>query len=75
MQKELNSRAVVYLNVDIAVQGNYTFNAKGTHSLRDTIFNAAKKVPNPSPEEVDFGRKTVYDTWYKRTSEGADIPT
>ena len=72
MQKELNSRAVVYLNVDIAVAGNYTFLAAGTYSSRDIIYNAAKKIPNPNKEEFDLGRKTIYDTWQRRTSEGTN---
>ena len=74
MQKELNSRAVVYLNTDIAVGGNFTFSTYGTQSIRDVIFNAAKKVPNPDQEEFDLGRKTVYDTWYMRTRKDKDVP-
>ena len=74
MQKELNSRAVVYLNLDVAVAGNYTFRTTGTHSLEDIVFNSAKKVQNPNKEEFNLGRKTVYDTWYYRTSKGSNIP-
>ena len=75
MQKELSSRAVVYLNVDIAVGGNYTFDPKGTVSLQNIFHDAAKKVENPNRDEFDNGRNTVYDTWYNRTSRGASLPS
>ena len=74
MQKELNSRAIVYLNVDASIVGNYTFFPLGTHSLRDIVFDAAKKVMNPNKEEYGLGRRTVYDTWFERENHGADVP-
>jgi len=61
--KELNARAVAYINVDIAVQGNHTFRGFGVYSLSDLVFEASKIVDNPDPEEIADGRKTVYDTW------------
>ncbi|XP_064646378.1 N-acetylated-alpha-linked acidic dipeptidase 2-like [Lineus longissimus] len=61
--KNLAARSVAYLNVDIAVQGNYSFRAKCIPSLYDALLHAAKVTPNPNPAEVAAGRKTVYDTW------------
>ncbi|KAK7502667.1 hypothetical protein BaRGS_00005917 [Batillaria attramentaria] len=73
--KSLGARAVAYANIDIAVQGNYSLRALGTPLLYRSIFEAAKKVPNPNPDEVAANRRTVYDTW--RASfpwEGQDLP-
>jgi len=61
--KELNTRAVAYINVDIAVLGNHTFRGAGVYSLSDLVFEASKTVDNPDPAEIADGRKTVYDTW------------
>ncbi|XP_061183780.1 N-acetylated-alpha-linked acidic dipeptidase 2-like [Saccostrea echinata] len=59
--KNLGSRAVAYLNVDIAVQGNYSLRSLGTPLLNSVIYDATKKVPNP--DEQELAMKTVYDKW------------
>lgn len=64
-QKMLQSQAVAYLNVDIAVQGNFSLRANGIPSLFKATWDAAKVVENPDPQEVSAGRKMVYDTWLK----------
>lgn len=61
--KSLGARAVAYVNIDIAVQGNYSLRALGTPLLYHSTYEAAKKVPNPNAAEESAGRKTVYDTW------------
>ncbi|KAL3873958.1 hypothetical protein ACJMK2_037033 [Sinanodonta woodiana] len=61
--KSLGARAVGYLNVDIAVQGNATLRGEGTPLLFRITYEAAKRVPNPNDTEISLGRKTVYDTW------------
>ncbi|KAK4312971.1 hypothetical protein Pmani_015636 [Petrolisthes manimaculis] len=60
---QLMDRGVVYLNVDMAIEGNVTLRAKSAPLLYDALFQAAAKVPNPNPDEVTAGRPTVYDTW------------
>ncbi|XP_066938487.1 putative N-acetylated-alpha-linked acidic dipeptidase isoform X1 [Macrobrachium rosenbergii] len=65
-EKQLASRAVAYLNVDMAIEGNYTLRTKSAPLLYDVIFEGTKKIPNPNPEEVAEGRTTVYDTWALR---------
>ena len=42
--KILHERAVAYLNVDVAVEGNYTLTGQGVPLLQDAIFTVAKKV-------------------------------
>ncbi|XP_066975431.1 putative N-acetylated-alpha-linked acidic dipeptidase [Macrobrachium rosenbergii] len=64
--KLLAGRAVVYLNVDTAIEGNYTFKAASSPLLTKVLFDAAVKVPNPDEDEVNAGRLTVYDTWALR---------
>ncbi|XP_078163405.1 peptidase M28 family protein isoform X2 [Carex rostrata] len=53
----LHSKAVVYLNVDCAVQG-VGFNAATTPQLDKLLIDITKKVKDP-----DVEGKTVYDTW------------
>ncbi|KAA0186039.1 hypothetical protein HAZT_HAZT010103 [Hyalella azteca] len=42
--KQLSDRAVAYLNIDQAFNGNYTFRAQASPLLRDIIYNATKEV-------------------------------
>ncbi|KAK7070639.1 N-acetylated-alpha-linked acidic dipeptidase 2 [Halocaridina rubra] len=62
----LKDRAVVYLNVDAVMEGNYSFSALAVPHLSDIIYDMAKLVPNPNPEEVNKGNKYIYDTWSER---------
>lgn len=61
--KSLGARTVAYLNVDIAVQGNYSLRALGTPLLFRSLYEATQRVPNPNITETEAGRHTVYDTW------------
>ncbi|XP_053545574.1 glutamate carboxypeptidase 2-like [Bombina bombina] len=76
LNKVLNSRTVAYLNVDLALSGNSTLRALATPILHKVLFEAAKKVENPNPKEVQAGRKTVYDTWLASlpSSHDATVP-
>nr|XP_039258723.1 putative N-acetylated-alpha-linked acidic dipeptidase [Styela clava] len=62
-QKVLGSRSVAYLNADPLVYGDYTFNARGSPSLKKAVFEATKLVPNLNPTEISNGRETIYATW------------
>ncbi|XP_069193341.1 N-acetylated-alpha-linked acidic dipeptidase 2 isoform X1 [Procambarus clarkii] len=64
--KQLSDRAVAYLNVDMALEGNYTLRTMSSPLLTDAVFESAKKIPNPDPAEVMVGRKSVYTTWAAR---------
>lgn len=67
--KSLGARAVGYLNVDIAVEGNFSLEAEGTPMLYNALIKATKKVSNPNMAEDAAGRKKVYDTWMKTFPE------
>ncbi|XP_074651751.1 N-acetylated-alpha-linked acidic dipeptidase 2-like isoform X2 [Tubulanus polymorphus] len=71
--KSLGERAVAYLNVDIAVQGNHSIQVKGTPLLSKVLHEAAKLVPNPNTTEVGFGKKTLYDKWAQFSN--STVPT
>ncbi|XP_020087507.1 probable glutamate carboxypeptidase 2 isoform X1 [Ananas comosus] len=62
----LHSKAVVYLNVDCAVQGPGFF-AGATPQLDKLLIDVTKKVKDP-----DLGDGTVYHTW-ERTDGGINI--
>ena len=70
MEKRLLLQAVAYVNIDIAVEGNRTFRAKASPSLKQLLFNSSMAVSNPSYGEIVKGRKTVFDTWL---NEDADL--
>lgn len=61
--KSLGSRAVAYLNVDIAVEGNYSLEIEGTPMLHSSVIRASRLVANPNAAQVAAGKPYVYDTW------------
>ncbi|VDM57142.1 unnamed protein product [Angiostrongylus costaricensis] len=60
----LRQRGVVYLNMD-CLHGNTSLHVGSIPSLHHVLFEAAKKVSNPSKAEQRKGRKTLYDSWLK----------
>lgn len=61
-------RAVAYLNVDIAVTGNYTLDGGATPLVHHALYEATKKVPNPNTAQAG---RSVYDNW-KMTTPNED---
>jgi N-acetylated-alpha-linked acidic dipeptidase len=61
----LTRSAVAYLNQDDIAQGP-NFSSGGSPSLRASLRDVAKKVPDPS------GEGSVYDVWRKRANLAAD---
>ncbi|KAI8500151.1 hypothetical protein Bbelb_217170 [Branchiostoma belcheri] len=57
---ELTEKAVAYLNIDAAVNGNQTLWAGASPHLSQVIQEAAKQVPCPHHEEM-----SVYQQWAK----------
>lgn len=66
--KNLAERAVAYLNVDIAVTGNYTLDGGATPLVHHALYEATKKVPNPNTAQAG---RSVYDNW-KMTTPNED---
>ncbi|XP_064617073.1 LOW QUALITY PROTEIN: N-acetylated-alpha-linked acidic dipeptidase 2-like [Liolophura sinensis] len=60
--KVLYERAVAYLNVDYTVDFTYALAIGTSPLLQDSIFEATKKIPNPTPSNSE---KTLYDIWKK----------
>ncbi|CAI8052637.1 N-acetylated-alpha-linked acidic dipeptidase 2 [Geodia barretti] len=56
--KILGANAVAYLNVDVAIDGIYSFNAAATPLLIQPIYTATKTTKCPNK-----GFATVYDEW------------
>ncbi|KAJ8047818.1 Glutamate carboxypeptidase 2 [Holothuria leucospilota] len=73
--KNLDNRAVAYLNLDIAVSGDFVPDFASTPNLYETIRKATKLIPDPNPGEFSEGDvKTLYDRWYKRGALEDDEP-
>eukprot|EP00795_Rhopilema_esculentum_P010370 gene10370-19071_t len=58
--KMIKERAIAYLNVDIAVEGNYTVRFKTTPQMEDAFFDVTKQLPAPD-SELD-----LYADWTKK---------
>lgn len=65
----LGHRAVAYLNVDLAIAGNYSLRGRSLPLLKDLLYEVTKSVPNPDENEIRNGRPTIYDTWSNRVPE------
>ena len=60
----LSERAVAYVNLDIAVCGNYVLRARASPLFKQITYKWAKEVRDPNNTE---GSDTMYDIWLKRT--------
>lgn len=68
--KVLSDRAVVYLNLDLAVCGNYTIRAYSSPMLNDLIRNVVGDVTDPYDRS-----RTLYDVMVERdSSSGSTKP-
>ncbi|XP_064600479.1 N-acetylated-alpha-linked acidic dipeptidase 2-like [Liolophura sinensis] len=61
--KLLSDRTVAYLNIDTAVQGNFSLEGNASPLLYHVMYEATKKVPNPDVGDQKAGLLTVYDKW------------
>ncbi|CAF0721862.1 unnamed protein product [Adineta steineri] len=59
--KVLGARIISYLNVDVAVEGNYKLGVNTSPLLFDIIIEASKMVPSA----YDLADQTVYDKWMR----------
>ena len=62
--KTLSANSVAYLNLDISVQGNYSFTARSSPLLHDIIYAVTEKV-KMTPTE------SVFDRWLKYAPNAA----
>ena len=59
----LRDRAVMYLNADSAVRGNYSFGANGNPGLRSLVFQESKLLKDPNGNEKE---ESLYDRWSRK---------
>lgn len=64
--KKLSVNSIAYLNMDIAVQGNYSITIDSSPLLHELIYDVTKKIPFNNEE-------SVYDRWlkYEATEDGS----
>ena len=60
----LTERAVAYINMDMAVSGNYVLRARASPLFKQVTYKWAKEVKDPNAPE---GTDTVFDVWLDRT--------
>ncbi|XP_057316973.1 N-acetylated-alpha-linked acidic dipeptidase 2-like [Hydractinia symbiolongicarpus] len=60
----ISNQVVSYLNVDSAVQGNFTLSAKSSSQIATVLFQAADQVEDP-----DAPGSSLLKTWTKKTPE------
>lgn len=60
----LTERAVAYINLDIAVCGDYVLRARTSPLFKQVTYKWARQVKNPQHLEAN---DTMYDIWLKRT--------
>ncbi|XP_048242021.1 N-acetylated-alpha-linked acidic dipeptidase 2-like [Haliotis rufescens] len=70
--KWLAHQAVAYLNIDLTTSGNYTINVAATPTLKQAVYRAARKVPDPHQD----GR-SLFEVWRERSpdTQNADYPS
>ena len=66
-ERYLSSKGVVYINVDISVDGNETLRMYGSPLMETTVFKNLKEVEDP--HKNDSKKMTVYErmaemNWY-----------
>ncbi|XP_070566907.1 putative N-acetylated-alpha-linked acidic dipeptidase [Ptychodera flava] len=74
LSKNLATRAIVYLNLDVSVAGTYKILARSSPLLFKAMHEATKKVIDPN-RSSDGKVQTVYENWLQKgpkTSE--DVP-
>ena len=59
--KVLSQRAVAYLNMDVAVGGNWSFNVDGSPLMHDLLISATKQVSDPTAPN-----RTLYEVMAER---------
>ncbi|XP_070538244.1 putative N-acetylated-alpha-linked acidic dipeptidase [Ptychodera flava] len=69
--KSLIPRGVAYINVDAPLMGIHYLRVSATPNLKEVVFNAARKVPDPNPSG---NRQTFYDTMITRAPKDGNEP-
>ncbi|EDO34973.1 predicted protein [Nematostella vectensis] len=63
----LIERAVAYINLDIAVQGNFVLRTRASPMFKNVTYHWAKRLSDPVNSD-----KTVYETWLAHTPSDLD---
>ncbi len=67
-EKKLSANGVVYINLDVSIYGNYSYEAQASPLLFDMLYDVTKLV-NVSEE------KSVYDRWLENDPrQGEKLP-
>jgi len=61
--KFIMDQVVAYLNIDMAVEGNFTVRLKVIDIMEDGVFDAAKEMPAP-----DDASKSLYQDWLEKSA-------
>ena len=59
----LRERAVMYVNLDSAVNGNYSFRASGSPSLKSLVYQESMFLKDPYGQEQD---SSLFESWARK---------
>ena len=66
-ERLLTTKAVTYINIDIAVAGNVTMGLRGSPLLETDVFEQTRKVEDPHVKK-NGGKKTLYEQMLEKSS-------
>ena len=66
-ERLLTTKAVTYINIDIAVAGNFSMGVRGSPLLETDVFEQTRRVEDPHRKE-NGRKKTLYEQMLEKNS-------
>ena len=70
-ERALSTKAITYINVDIACDGNFTLKLAGSPLLETAIFEKVKEVDDPNGQKV-YDQMMKAKSTYRALGSGSD---
>lgn len=66
-EKKLSANAVIYINLDVSIYGNFSYEAMASPLLYDMLYNVTKLI-----DIGDGSKETVFDRWLRNNPDNQD---
>ena len=63
-EKKLSANSVIYINLDVSVYGNFSYEATASPLLYDMLYNITKML-----DIGDGSKETVFDRWLRNNPD------